>query len=27
VAVLCKDEVAFKIALASMMSKFPMLEK
>jgi hypothetical protein len=26
VAVLCKDEVAFKIALASMMSKFPMLE-
>ncbi len=27
VAVMCKDEVAFKIALASMMSKFPMLEK
>ena len=27
VTVLCKDEVAFKIALASMMSKFPMLEK
>ena len=26
VTVLCKDEVAFKIALATMMSKFPMLE-
>jgi len=26
VAVLCKDEVAFKIALATMMTKFPMLE-
>ncbi len=27
VAVLCTDAVAFKIALASMMAKFPMLEK
>jgi len=27
VAMLCKDEVAFKIALASMMAKFPMLAK
>jgi len=27
VTALCKDEVAFKIAVASMMAKFPMLEK